>query len=335
MKFDINAILKNNNKYTDNIKLAKGVLLDNAKTAPRFYTELGISTKTYGHSWFLLPQGRAIFKTFDSDYQEIKTLRIINELLCEELANQLNIKCAHYELATKDKINGVVTYDITKMGQTLYTAFDWFEKNDIQEFENEFKSFALIVNHCKENNINIDKNKFMIDLYKLMVFDILTVQGDRHLNNIFIIQDQNDNSLKLAPLLDNEFAFNTGLNWSNLYGSETITQDMFIDSLSYIYKQIMVLDNRYRSSKYLENIKQVVDLAKMYPQYDIILKSLCKTYNLNNAIEKLEQKGVQINKKYKEYLLMTQDTVKQLIKLEYTKTNRVIRENDYKNIIEK
>ena len=54
----------------------------------------------------------------------------------------------------------------------------------------------------------------------------------------------------------------------------------------------MVLDNRYRSSKYLENIKQVVDLAKMYPQYDIILKSLCKTYNLNNAIEKLEQKGV-------------------------------------------
>ena len=48
------AILKNTEKYSD-IKLAKGLLLDDAKTIKRA-GESGISTGKYGHRWFCLPK---------------------------------------------------------------------------------------------------------------------------------------------------------------------------------------------------------------------------------------------------------------------------------------
>ena len=63
-------ILKNKLKFK-NIKLALGISLKEVKLKPRKYYKKhsGVSIVKYGQNWFMLPGGRAIFKTFDSDYQ--------------------------------------------------------------------------------------------------------------------------------------------------------------------------------------------------------------------------------------------------------------------------
>ena len=56
-------MLKNVGKYN---KL-KPIDLDKFKTSNKSMSNTGISTESYGNVWFLLPKGRAIFKTYDDE----------------------------------------------------------------------------------------------------------------------------------------------------------------------------------------------------------------------------------------------------------------------------
>ena len=85
------TILKNTEKYS-NIKLAKGLLLDDSKTIKRA-GECGVSTGKYGLRWFCLPKGKAIFKTYDGIFCfDIRQNRI-------DIANELGISAFN----SKDK----------------------------------------------------------------------------------------------------------------------------------------------------------------------------------------------------------------------------------------
>ena len=46
-----------------------------------------------------------------------------------------------------------------------------------------------------------------MDIYRIAVFDTITMQTDRHINNIFFLIDKKTKEVKVAPLIDNEFAF--------------------------------------------------------------------------------------------------------------------------------
>ena len=125
------AVIKNIKKYND-IRLARGLKLNEVPTTVRNGNN-GISTEKFGRSWYMLPKGRAIFKTYgdtDNFFNSIRNLRLVNELLCYELAKQMNVPCAEYELASKGLNKGIVTYDVAKEGEKIVNLYDFYNIAD-------------------------------------------------------------------------------------------------------------------------------------------------------------------------------------------------------------
>ena len=202
------GVLKNEYKYTEHLKLAKGLIIDQASTEHRDNLDVGISSRNFGKNWYILPKGKAIFKTYDSykKFENIKQIRIINELLCYELAKQVNIPCAEYELATNNNVTGLVTYKITNDNEILVKGQDFLLFAN-GEAHNDMISYSRACKYYKELGFKIDRKKIMLDLYKIAVFDALTLQTDRHMNNICFIKNTKDDTIRVSPIIDNELAF--------------------------------------------------------------------------------------------------------------------------------
>ena len=300
------------------IKLAKGIFLDDIETI--FNDEAtagGISTKKYGNKWFMLPKGKAIFKTFDEYAEDVRNHRIANELICKELADMMHIRCAEYELATKDGETGVVTYDIKRPDEFMLSGYEMCVIKKIGS-ANKFESYLKAIKEYEKAGFTFNKQKIVTDLYKLMVFDCLTMQTDRHMNNIFVVFNKKNKTMKMSPLIDNEFAFNIDNARFALNSSQDeILEDEIEEDLKYIVKQITVYDTVSKKSLVHENIKQIVDVAKLNPKLDAILKHMINNFDINSAIEK-------INKKDEKYLKNCEKVIKKLILEEYNKKDRRI-----------
>lgn len=309
------VILKNINKF-DNLYLAKGIDLLKFRYFKRKDFSFGISTSKYSDKWFNLPKGAAIFKTFDdNEFIESKNYRMINELVCNKLANQLNIPCAEYEPATYEEDTGLVTYNVAKHHEKLINSGELYRYN-IKE--NSYEEFDNLIDYYKDRDIyNINKKQVMLDIYKIMVFDALTMQQDRHLYNIHFIIDKLDNSLKVAPLIDNEFAFsgktfNSFLKYeremNQTYMVKTAYKDAFtIAAKNYEKKFALDID-------YVKNVENLVKMAKDNEVRKKILLDYVNNFDINSAIFKVELMGNDIPSAYKQYMRDLVDISKTVFK---------------------
>lgn len=323
--------LKNLEKY-NKLKLAQGVFLDNAQIDYRQDDYTGVSTGDFGFFWYMLPKGKAIFKTYTGgdELEAIQNIRIVNELLCYELSKQVGIRCAEYELAEYQGQKGVISYNVSAINEKLTPATEVFDKFNLPPY-NEFRFYLKAQERLEDLNYSFDKHKMILDLYKISLFDFLTVQSDRHRNNIFMLINRKNKTVKIAPIIDNEFAFN-GLYFDTMVWKDkgTITQKTFAEKTSAISKTLLIKENSYYDNNvFLSNAKHLVNLAKYNPEMGEIFKTFVSNYNIQKAIESLEQKGVEINSEYKEFLLMTEQYVKQVLKNELNKTEQIEKKEDY------
>lgn len=292
------AILKNTEKY-GNIKLAKGLLLDETKTVKRG-GEIGVSTKKYGKVWFCLPKGRAIFKTYDDIFCfDIRQNRIVNELLCKELCNQVGIKCPEIEPASKNGVEGIVSYNVAKRGEELIDAMDLGRLVRFSDFTNSLEDYAYIADELQSLGYNVNKKQFVDDIYKICVFDFLTMQTDRHESNLFFIKDKKEREIKVAPLIDNEFAFcgKALIKFiSKNYIEENDVKEQYQNFSSFIRiktNYCLNLDTR---------ATEIATLAKNDKRFKKILSDIVQKMNIKTAINKVENMGYEIAPEYKEYL---------------------------------
>lgn len=321
-------MLKNVKKFNE-IKLERGLVLNNSATKIR-EGEIGISSEQYGDKWFMLPKGKAIFKTYksiidDDLFKNIRNIRITNELLCQELAKQVGVLCAEYELATKKNITGLVTYDIAKPGEEIIDSYSFFynikesdESKRVYKDDVTFQDYAEAIDIYKINGYKIDKQKTLKTLYKIILFDCLTVQSDRHSGNLFFLHDPIKQRVKLSPLMDNEFAFNTK-NFDNFIHQLTElknnTKNSFIESLNYLSDQINVQDVSFSMSPpFLQNAKEIVNIAVQNEEYARIFKRIIQAFNVKKAINNLKLKGVEISAQYENYILTAEKQVKSILK---------------------
>ena len=324
------GFLKNLEKY-NNIKLSKGVFLDNADISYSDSFESGVSSSDFGGYWYMLPKGRAIFKTYSGgdELGNIKNIRITNELLCYELSKQLGIRCAEYELASYYGEQGVVSYDVSGVNEKLVSSGQIFDKYNLSS-NNAFKFYVTAQKKLEELGYMFDKEKMLLDLYKITLFDILTVQSDRHRSNVFMLINKKADTVKVAPLIDNEFAFN-GLYFDTmLLDGDTITEETF-KSKTYSISKALLIDEEsfFEDNMLFANIKHVVNLAKQNPKMAEIFKNFVSNYNIQAAIDTLEQKGVTINQYYKDYLLMTEKFIKKMLKKELSNQKSSTSNRDY------
>lgn len=306
------GILKNLNKY-NNIKLVKGINLGTLETKPRSLKgeKVGISTKSFGNRWFVTPKGKAIFKSFDSEFGvDIKDIRIVNELLCKQLCNQINLDCAEYEIASINNLTGLLSYDI--VGNNRLINLSEFIKVDKNARPNLIDC-ANCIDIYKNNGVNINKKEVIINLYKIILFDTLTLQTDRNARNINFIYDKKSKTLTTAKLIDNEFAFcgERMVDWlENNYGEMLSMRDVLYEYSN--LGKIFTFDSDYilTSKQFKNNVENLIAYAKKYPDLQNVLDSTLNNLNVKDAFKKVEKTGIKINNDYKNYVLTLVENVK-------------------------
>lgn len=137
-------------------------------------------------------------------YKEITNIRnIYNELIAEEIASDLNIPHAHYDLASVGGNLGVISESFLEPGETITYMEDILplvrgytnivdEKNNLDDIWD-----ALELKY----HDSIEVYEMMIDVINIFLFDALVANPDRHCCNIGIINSKNNT--RITPSFDN------------------------------------------------------------------------------------------------------------------------------------
>ena len=328
------CIVKNVQKYNSGIKLNFGRDLTDAKVSLRPAYTTGVSTKEYGRVWFWVGNKKTIFKTYDTfGYSDTRKIRMANELLCYELAKKMDVKCAVYETALNDKHKGIISYDVQKEYENLVSVENLYYRLCKGTFEGNLKDIAKAVNELEKRGKRVNKKQIFIDLYKIMIFDALTMQNDRHLGNLFFIENSRHNSFRVSPLIDNEFAFNgIGIIDYIKENVDAVSQKEFLEKFENNKDIITMFEtNRITDNhSYLKNIKDICELALTNEELKGILIKTIKKMNIKKAIEKVEESGIKLGKDYKEYLVNVESLTKDLFVTELNKQKVLSKESKQK-----
>lgn len=299
---EFSAIVKNADKFNERIKLAKGLILSLNKKKEREGVT-GKSTEYYGSYWFKSPKGDVIFKyTKPRQFNDTTIIQDFNEILCYNLARQMGINCAEYSSATlENELNGIASKNFLKKDEKIVP---------LVSITPSLKNLESIMVNLKQkdflyNSINYDQIYY--SLYSYMVFDLLTYQEDRHLNNISLIKDKNNN-LKIAPLYDNEYSFFAS---TFLFSGA----DNFDNVKDYVDNYFITgglvtpfdMDKCYGLNGFDIVSHQILYMAKNDKKCDYILKNLLKNADLRPVYDELEKQGYNIDQDYKEYTIQLLD----------------------------
>lgn len=195
--------------------------------------------------WIIYKDERYLFKPLnDCKYN------MWSELICSKLAEKLGLKVAKYRVAKFGNLEGVITKSFLDKDEKLILGAEIFQNffnhyphkesskhlinnkkvRELYQLPDEFIKYnaydrkRYIFNHL--NNIedvwsileliyhtDKEETKNIIDyLMKLLVFDLITIQGDRHPNNWGIIKKGN----KYLPCTIFDNATSLGLGYPNV-----------------------------------------------------------------------------------------------------------------------
>lgn len=189
-----------------------------------------------------------------------------------------------------------------------YSDYTLDRDNDILKMNNLTDVWYVISEYLKLNNLYSDDvlSNIMNDLVNMFMFDIITLQGDRHHSNWGIIRNNETNAVKMAPLFDNS-------NMCNLNRTKAI-------------KSVI------KNVEGLSNVKDPVKKANLYNDFksQIYHNSASFTVDEDDKINK--SKNIEIINKF--ISISSHEYIQQFInKLEYLKNNGM--QNIFKNIEEK
>ncbi len=167
------------------------------------------------------------------------------ELLSEEFAKRLNIPCASYRAAYFGDKKGVISKQMLKDDETLILGSEIFqdffnqetrngnlekilkEKFDLYEIPKEMRNYDSFrqndsvfkrLNNLEQvwdvlatrKDISEEELTTLVNSYtKMLLFDIFTMQADRHPNNWGVVKTA-DGRYKPSPLFDNSTSFGLG-----------------------------------------------------------------------------------------------------------------------------
>lgn len=195
--------------------------------------------------WIKINNQEYLFKRIeDNDYTWL------GELLSKEIADILEIPCAEYTLCKLDNKLGILSKKFTKKNESIILGAQIIQEaldkypylkakyllddkdfltsynipEDILAMERKYKVRYL---HNNLNNLeqlwslipiylelnHLDKKyttKIMEYLVNMFMFDVLTMQADRHIGNWGIIINQDTNEISTSYLFDNSASFGIG-----------------------------------------------------------------------------------------------------------------------------
>ena len=231
---------------------------------------------------------KAFFKYRGKDYN---TSELCSEKMCYEIAKVLGYACAKIELAIDEKNEyGVLNYVFLKEGE---------EHTDIAHFINpsgkKQKDFYTLEN-IKQTLDGIDENLWF-GFIRIMIFDALVGEQDRHEENWGISNDNGKESI--SPLYDN------GCNLLDKFKSEQYAKKYYdeINFEKFIYKSKTQIYNSFTNKKY-KHFELIEVLNNKY--HEFVQKELIKLNKLNDeTIEDIVNRipDEMLTEKHKEYII--------------------------------
>lgn len=133
--------------------------------------------------------------SFYDDLNGIFGYEAINEIIAMELAKKLNYPYLEYKLLhAKVRINNkeyityvTSSYDFKKLNESKITLENYYEYNKLNNED--------VISFLKRIDLNSD-------IYKMLIFDYLIMNRDRHGANIEILYDKKSKNIRLAPFFD-------------------------------------------------------------------------------------------------------------------------------------
>ena len=131
-----------------------------------------------------------------------ETTEHISEKLAYELAGRLELPCARVEIGTYGSKIGSMSYLINNQDEILIEGISLINKkyphyntdNMYDDNRHEYYSLEMILNSIQEYNLEKD-------FLKIVIFDFLIGNTDRHQSNWAVLQ-KGDN-IKICPIYDN------------------------------------------------------------------------------------------------------------------------------------
>lgn len=216
------------------------------------------------------------------------------EFLASIIAKFVGIDAITTHLVKNDLDYGVIMNNFKKPENEYISLSDILYSFDESEMQTYDKVIASVKFFCEDNDIICDSSVER-DLKRLILFDYMLLQQDRHGENIeFEISknDKNDSVLKLSPIYDNEYCFLFLFDeriWDNYkYNEKTFLSRIFAFSSE---EPIKELAKEVIKSEDLTNIlerfmkidvKKIIDLCdelsskKMPVKYKNLLNSIFK-----------------------------------------------------------
>ena len=304
-------IAKNKDTF-GKIKLAKKIYL--TKKVEDRNGEWGLSTEKFGKQWFVTPKGKALFKTYDLEHDlNDGYLRLENELISNRIAKQLGLSVAEYEPAQYQIFEGLASYDYQKDGDRVVDAHKLLKMaNSKTENLVEFLEAVKIIN--QQGVYKIDVEKMESDLFKMIVFDSLTFQEDRGLQNILFLLNESNKTIRMAPITDNEFAFG-GFQGNVVFNEKGIDREYFLSNHSHnILFTIKPMQYNGTKSKYIKSVMDIVEYASKRPKLKEFLKTALTTINYKQAIQSINETGNIVPNDYELVLLEYEKLAKDIYK---------------------
>lgn len=205
-----------------------------------------------------------------------KTKRVgdcYNELIAEEIAKELGLPVAHYDLATYDNEIGVLTERFYQQGDRLIYIEDilkacYKEEKEI-ELQNNLEDIWYALDRRYKDKMLVAK--LISQLVSIFIFDILIANIDRHSANLIIVE--NKEGINFSKVFDNENMLNTisihdggyalGVDRDDYFRSECELKENFLSKFlsisSSFYKDLLKEKLEIISEENIEKILQKVE----------------------------------------------------------------------------
>lgn len=259
----------------------------------------GLYTEQYCDVFFVKDGKEMIYKDLSSDIN-YKNTRGWAEVITSKLAKQLGIRCAECEFAHDgNNSHGIVSYNFLEENQKLVPGYEILDYTYSDFFNHTLQYYSYALDNLQKEGYIVNKNQIIFDLYKIIVFDFLTCQDDRHSSNISFVYTTLPSGkieITLAPLYDNEFAFSF---MHEIKDIRNISYKTFTNEN--LAPMRFGIKNVYNDSCYtpyeccVKEAKEIISFAKKDEKYKTFLINVVKKLDIFKAYARLDIEGIKMD----------------------------------------
>lgn len=153
--------------------------------------------------WYLLSNKTRVFiKNLCTDREAY------SELISEQIAKQMGIPRARYDLVTIGGLPKIASVNILETGEELLHGHDILEVQSVKDISYICRSIERTLNKRYPNITKEKMQEIKEDFLKITIFDKIIGNWDRNPGNWGLILSPDDKSVRMAPEFDNNRALN-------------------------------------------------------------------------------------------------------------------------------